>query len=238
MTVFPDGIRHLHIETVDSTNLFAREHLEHGMLITAAQQTAGRGRYGRDWTSPEGNLYLSLVWQIGDFDTAGKYAFLSAVALADALKTALGDDDLPLQLKWPNDVLLGGKKLCGILLEAETKDDKLYLIIGVGVNLAHAPDYACDLKSATGKSVTPQHMAQHFAAAFAAWDARFKAEGFDAIRADWLAQAHDIGTAIAVKLPQEDFSGTFAGIDKSGALLLEQENGALRTVTSGEVFFT
>jgi BirA family biotin operon repressor/biotin-[acetyl-CoA-carboxylase] ligase len=238
MTVFPGGIRHLHIETVDSTNLFARVHLEHGTVITAARQTAGRGRYGRDWTSPEGNLYLSLVWRVRDFDDAGKYAFLSAVALAAALKAAVGDNDLPLQLKWPNDVLLGGKKLCGILLEAETKADQLYLIIGVGVNLVHAPDYACDLKSATGKTVTPQETAQHFSAAFAAWDARFKTEGFDAVRESWLSQAHDIGTAIAVKLPQENFNGTFAGIDKSGALLLEQQNGTLRTVTSGEVFFT
>lgn len=238
MTAFPGTIRHRHLETVDSTNLFARDFLEHGILITAAQQTAGRGRYGRDWLSPEGNLYLSLVWQMPDFDTAGKYAFLTAVALADALRTATGDKALPLQLKWPNDVLLGGKKLCGILLEAETKADQLYLIIGTGVNLVHAPDYACDLKSATGKTVPPQEMAQHFVTSFTAWDARFKAEGFEAVRESWLAQAHGIGTAIAVKLPQQHLSGTFAGIDENGALLLEQENSALRPVTSGEVFFT
>ncbi|TNE27991.1 MAG: biotin--[acetyl-CoA-carboxylase] ligase, partial [Alphaproteobacteria bacterium] len=132
MTAFPDGVTHLHLETVDSTNIFAREHLEHGTVITAACQTAGRGRYGRDWTSPEGNLYLSLVWQVRDFDAAGKYAFLTALAMADALKNAVDENDLPLQLKWPNDVLLNGKKLCGILLEAETKEDQLYLIIGAG----------------------------------------------------------------------------------------------------------
>ncbi len=238
MTAFPDGVTHRHLETVDSTNLVARDSLEHGTVITAARQTAGRGRYGRDWTSPEGNLYLSLVWEVSDFDAAGKYAFLSAVALADALKAATGDDDLPLQLKWPNDVLLGGKKLCGILLEAETKDGQVYLIIGTGVNLTDAPDYACDVQSATGKTIAPMDMAQHFVSSFAAWDARLKTKGFDAVRDSWLAQAHGIGTAIDVKLPQEVFSGKFAGINAGGALLLEQENGAVRTVTSGEVFFT
>jgi len=238
MTSFPTGIRHRHIDTVDSTNLFARDNLEHGMVITAARQTAGRGRYGRDWTSPEGNLYLSLVWQVHDFEAAGKYAFLSAVAMADALKAATGDDRLVLQLKWPNDVLLDGKKLCGILLEAETKADQVYLIIGTGVNLVNAPDYACDIKTVTGKTIAPQEMAQHFVTSFAAWDERLKAEGFDAIRESWLAQAHGIGTVLEIKLPQESFTGTFAGINAGGALLLEQENGAVRTVTSGEVFFT
>jgi len=81
-------------------------------------------------------------------------------------------------------------------------------------------------------------MAQHFVSSFAAWDARLKTKGFDAVRDSWLAQAHGIGTAIDVKLPQEVFSGKFAGINAGGALLLEQENGAVRTVTSGEVFFT
>ena len=238
MTAFPDGVTHRHVETVDSTNLFARGCLEHGTVITAGRQTAGRGRYGRDWSSPEGNLYLSLVWKVRDFAAAGQYAFLTALAMADALKAATGDDSLPLQLKWPNDVLLGGKKLCGILLEAETKDDQVYLIIGTGVNLAGAPDYACDLKSATDKIVTPQEMAQHFVSSFAAWDARLQRQGFDTVRENWLAQAHSIGTKLEVKLPQEAFSGKFAGIDTGGALLLEQENGALRTVTSGEVFFT
>ncbi len=238
MTDFPDGITRIHVETTDSTNRLACENLQSGLLVTAGRQTAGRGRYGNSWESPSGNLYLSLVWHVPDLAAAGRYAFLGAVALSDALKKAAGEAaDLQPVLKWPNDVFLDGKKLAGILLESDQAEEGVYLIIGVGVNLVSAPDYACDLKTATGKTVTPEQAARCFAEEFLKLDAQMKTEGFETVRRRWLAEAHGIGTPLTARLPDGSYSGVFTGLDENGALLLEETGGFIRKVTSGEVFF-
>jgi len=237
MTSLLSGITYKHFETVDSTNSLAREHLEHGTLIVADEQTAGRGRYGNDWVSPKGNLYMSFVWRVSDLAVASQYAFVTAVVLSEALKD-LCHDDLVLSLKWPNDIYLDGKKLAGILLETEERDGVTYLIIGCGVNLSSSPDYACDLKNDAQLDVTAEEMAQMFAVTFRNWNTRLEQEGFEAIRDRWLLEAHGMGQKMKVRLSGEEFTGIFTGLDHDGGLLLEQEDGTVRTVTSGEVFFT
>ena len=240
----PEGFRLYRYESVGSTNdeakALARTGAVDGTLVWASEQRAGRGRRGRVWHSPPGNLYLSLLLRP---DTpparAAQLSFVAALGLGDAL-LALTGPDLRLGYKWPNDLLAGGKKLAGILLEAECGAGGIeFVVIGAGVNIAAAPagtEYPATSLAAEGfPGITPVLLLENFVRCFAAWRRRWRDEGFSPLRAAWLTRASGLGEPIRVRLDRATFDGIFVDLDTAGALLLEGADGRCR-IAAGEVF--
>ena len=243
MIGWPQGYsRQIHAE-LDSTNEEARRLAEAGeggpLWIMAERQTAGRGRRGRAWATAAGNLAATLLLRPGaPRALTGQLSFAAALAAADM--AAHFAPDAPIAVKWPNDVLAGGKKLAGLLLEGGDG----WLAIGIGVNLAgHPPDTEVTEFPATslaGLGIAPPSPEQALtvlAARFAHWYDLWMQGGFEHLRAAWLARAVALGRPIRARLANhETHEGVFEGIDESGALLLN-EGGRIRAISAGEVFF-
>ncbi|PVB62640.1 biotin--[acetyl-CoA-carboxylase] ligase [Labrenzia sp. 011] len=230
-----------------STNSLCFERARAGhpgkLWIRALEQSEGRGRRGRDWASPVGNLFASLllidpepVARIGELPLA------AAVALAEAVDKAAGTLQL-VSLKWPNDLLVEGAKLSGILLEAETlADGRRAVVIGFGVNCVSHPPLtlyqATDLRS-LGFQVSAERLFECLAACLAQQLACWrKPDGFESIRTAWLKRATHLGREITVRTAQEEITGIFADMDARGYLVLKQEDGGQRTVYAGDVFLS
>jgi BirA family biotin operon repressor/biotin-[acetyl-CoA-carboxylase] ligase len=211
-------------ETLESTNMTARS-CPPGTVVMAETQTAGRGRYGRTWQSPKGNLYMSLV--LPDMGKNTPYiAFLTAVAVADSLP------DFNVSLKWPNDVLLDGKKLAGILVEKV--GDKV--IVGIGVNIISNPteNVLYPTASLEGR-LRPMTVAKRILLQYNTLLELLDKKGFKAIRARWLSCAKGLGQAMSVHLADSEVQGIFKGISATGALLLKEKRST-RKITVGDVF--
>lgn len=239
------GFRLLSLETVASTNAAAFEAARAGdpgrLWVTAVRQSQGRGRRGRAWVSEPGNLYASLL--LIDPCPAPKLAELPlvcGVALADAVESAAGTHGL-ISLKWPNDLLIEGAKLSGILLESETlPDGRLALVAGFGVNCSHHPqleDYPTIDLAALGHRVAPELLFDRLTASMRLWLETWQAgAGFSAVRGAWLKRCVGIGGPVTVRLPERTIAGRFAGLDDDGRLLLEAASGLI-TISAGDVFF-
>lgn len=236
------GVRLLSLAEIDSTNEEARRLIEGGergpLWVIAARQTKGRGRLGRKWVSPTGNLYASFVF--GDFSEpslAPQLGFVTGVAAMRALRAASGEKDF--QLKWPNDMLLHGAKLGGILLEGVSWGAAPVAIIGVGVNVAGAPanlPYPAQALSALG-ATAPTAEALFAALSDAlceALDLWHGGEAFALIRQEWLRSASGLGERIRVALAGETVEGRFQTIDATGRLVLETPEGR-RIIEAGDV---
>jgi BirA family biotin operon repressor/biotin-[acetyl-CoA-carboxylase] ligase len=232
-------------ETLDSTNEEAHRQSLAGargpLWVVARVQTRGRGRSGRPWHSPQGNLYASLLLTISvPPSTATQLSFVAALAAYDAAAEHLDPSRLPgLKLKWPNDLLLDGAKLGGVLIEsAAAKDGQgLTVIAGIGINVAAPPGEIGRPACALGK---PQEACmavfESLARAFEVWLARWNnGAGFQAAREAWLARAFALGQTVSVNLNGPPIQGTFLGIDPSGALLLETAAGSVITINAGEI---
>ena len=212
-------------ETLESTNATAL-FCPVGTVVMAESQTAGRGRYGRTWQSPKGNLYMSLV--VPDFGK-DNYAlpFLTAVAVADSLP------GFEIALKWPNDVLLSGKKLAGILIEKA--DNKL--VVGIGVNVMTSPSEGVLYPTANLEGrLRPMTLAKRILLQYNTLLDLLQQKGFKEIRKRWLGYATNLHKPISIHLVDAEFQGIFKGIDAKGALLLKQKSGT-RTLNVGDVFF-
>jgi BirA family biotin operon repressor/biotin-[acetyl-CoA-carboxylase] ligase len=225
-----------HLPEVGSTNdwLLARtDTLPDGHWVIADRQTAGRGRRGRVWNDGTGNFMGSVL--VKAEGPVQQLSFVAALALHDAL-AALSGQPSRLALKWPNDLLLDGRKCAGILLERQGAA----LVIGIGVNLAHHPDIAerpATSLAAAGLPVpTPAALLDELAAAFSQWRGIWAARGFAAVREAWLARAAGIGGRIVARLGNEAPEGVFSGIADDGALLMRLDDGAVRVIHAGEVF--
>lgn len=248
MTDWPQGYGHLALGAVGSTlDEAARRFgdLAGPTWITATTQSAARGRRGRAWVSAPGNFAATLVLPLDDVQTAPLRSFVAALALHEAL-TVLAGPSATLTLKWPNDVLLNGGKLAGILLESLTAGGKIAgLAVGIGVNLAAAPSVGevesgalrpVSLLGETGLAVNAGDFLAALAPAFARWEHQLATYGFAPIRTAWLAHAARLGTPITARLPQEEITGTFREVDEGGRLVLETPKG-LRRIAAGDIFF-
>jgi BirA family biotin operon repressor/biotin-[acetyl-CoA-carboxylase] ligase len=245
VTEWPSGYRHIHFESIGSTNDEARRLASFGdagpVWITADEQTAGRGRRGRTWVSPRGNLMSTLL--LAPQRPAAECAQLSfASAIASADTVAHFTPQAEVKLKWPNDVVADGRKISGILLEsASAGGEPHFLAIGIGINLAHFPpdtEFPATSLAALGVPAPSavEALAQ-LAAHFAKWYETWRGQGFAPIRDAWLARAANLGSRIRARLTNGETSGVFEGIDETGALLLRESPERLRTIAAGEVFF-
>jgi len=214
--------------------------------VLARAQTAARGRRGRVWAMPEGNFAASLLIRPGGPPAdAALRSFVAALGLFDALADITGRPER-FALKWPNDVLLDGRKLAGILLETHAPPSApLALVIGFGVNLAAAPSVAAleagalepvDLAAATGVAIAPEAFLDRLAPAVARWEAALAAEGFAPVREAWLARAARLGAPIVARMPGRTVEGRFETIDAAGALVLATAAGRV-TLPAAEVHF-
>ena len=228
--------------------------------MRAERQSGGRGRQGRDWASPPGNLYVSTLARLRPSDpSAATLALVAAVALDEAMRVWLpgsfsGESRNPesqavssatlgsrfrgstLQIKWPNDLLIDGAKLSGILLERAGDA----VVVGIGVNVAHHPDLpdrpATSL-AAHGAAVDAATFLDTLAECFARWLGRWRGEGLAPVRARWSERAHPAGTALNVRLPDgEAIDGLFERLDAEGALILRLADGTTRVIHAADVF--
>jgi BirA family transcriptional regulator, biotin operon repressor / biotin---[acetyl-CoA-carboxylase] ligase len=241
----PGAYRLVLYDTVGSTNdeakRLARAGADKGTLVWALEQTAGRGRRGRAWASPPGNLYTSLILRpCCPVDRAAQLGFVAALAVGDAL-AAIFPRFEGLTYKWPNDVLVGGRKLAGILLESELGEGEVprFVVVGVGINLACSPENAefpatSIVEQGLGP-LSPAIALEEFARRFQAWAGRWREEGFAPIRTAWRARAMSLDEPIEVRLETATLHGRFLDIDQHGALLLESA-GKLRHISAGEIF--
>ena len=237
------------LSDVDSTNLEAARiapGLDRPTWILAGFQTGGRGRRGRPWVSPRGNFHGTFVMRpTGGPDKAALRSFIAALSLRDALANLTGSA-AGLALKWPNDVLLNGGKVSGILLESLGQGGRVdHLAIGIGVNLIAAPEAdqvepgavpPVSVLAQTGIRVEPQRLLTALATAFAGYEATFAAQGFAPIRTAWLAHAAHLGSPIRARTGTRDQHGIFETIDSSGALILATPEGRV-SVAAADVYF-
>ncbi|MEO1107757.1 MAG: biotin--[acetyl-CoA-carboxylase] ligase [Pseudomonadota bacterium] len=249
MSNWPDGYGLHVVKEVDSTlNEAARlaPQAQGPVWIMAHHQTAARGRRGRAWTHPKGNLAATLLMRpSGDPEQAALRSFVAALALFDACVAVTGRA-AGLALKWPNDVLLNGGKLAGILLESTGQGrDVSHLAIGIGVNLMDAPGAdmvesgavrPVSLLSETGAQVSPEDFLTELAAAFARFEAQFVTYGFEPIRSAWLARAARLGEVITARTATSETVGTFETVDAGGNLVLNTAKGRI-SIPAADVFF-
>jgi BirA family biotin operon repressor/biotin-[acetyl-CoA-carboxylase] ligase len=245
-TTWPGGYALREWDEIDSTNEEARRLAAGGergpIWLRADRQTAGRGRRGRAWESPAGNLAATLLISPDrPASECAQLSFVTAIAATDV--ASVFAPSLDVKVKWPNDVLAGGKKLAGILLESTSgaSTTPTYLAIGVGMNLAHFPpqtEFPATSLAALGVTVPqPGEALTQLAAQFAKWYDIWMTTGFSSIQEAWLARAAGLGTRIRARLTNEETSGVFEGIDHTGALILRESQDRTRIIAAGEVFF-
>ncbi|MBN9525529.1 MAG: biotin--[acetyl-CoA-carboxylase] ligase [Alphaproteobacteria bacterium] len=233
-------------QALGSTNDLARSRAEagepEGLVVQADEQTAGRGRRGRIWQSPVGNLYTSALLRPPVRPAeAAQLSFVAALAVSDAVAAALPPGAPVITCKWPNDVLVGGEKIAGILLESRSKPDGLvdWVIIGTGINVALLPANAGQPATALtihGATGDIGGVLTLFAEALGRWYQAWRSGGFAPIRTAWTARADGIGRRIRVRLPDREMHGVFAALDESGTLMLRTDDGATVPVAAGDVF--
>lgn len=241
-----DPVAILALDEIDSTNAEARRRAEAGeagpLWVVAERQTAGRGRRGRDWETAQGNLAASLLMLTERPPAeAAQVSFIAALATSDLARACLPAQRI--RLKWPNDLLIDGRKAAGVLVESGRRaSGGLWLVVGVGVNLVDAPvipDRPTISFAEAGASPTPgAHEALDIlAASFAGWLGLWNAQGFAAIAEAWTARAYGLGEPCIARLSAETVEGIAEGLDVDGALRLRRADGAVRRITAGDVFF-
>lgn len=249
MTDWPEGYGKRILDAVDSTlDEAARiaSDLSGPEWILAKRQTKGRGRRGRDWKEPKGNFAATLVMRpTEEPGVVALRSFIAALAVYDACEALTGRTD-GLALKWPNDVLLNGGKLSGILLESAGGGQGVaHLAIGIGVNLLETPMkewldpgavWPVSLLSETGVQVTPEDFLTALAAAYARYEQQFTTYGFEPIRTAWLARAAKLGEVITARTANSETTGTFETVDAEGNLVLNSAKGRV-TIPAADIFF-
>lgn len=236
----------LSFDSLDSTNDEAKRLAKaggaHGAVIWAKTQTGGKGRMGREWVSQEGNLFVSILLKpekpVSDLS---QLSFVASVAVVEALADMFGDDH-KLACKWPNDVLLDGKKLSGILLESFPceVDGKQWVVVGVGVNVDSHPtgtafpatcltESGVELVSA---KIVLSRFIHHFIECYNEWSNK----GFTPIRKRWVANAWGMKQEITARLPDKEICGIAHELDPSGCLVIKDKKGAKHIIHAADIF--
>jgi BirA family transcriptional regulator, biotin operon repressor / biotin---[acetyl-CoA-carboxylase] ligase len=247
----------LELDEVDSTNTEAKRCAEHGAshltLVWAHRQTRGRGRYGRQWQSPEGNVFWSMIVRPQpNWPPGSTLSYVAALSVIEALRILIGSG-ADLRLKWPNDVLLSGKKVSGILLEASNSQGKTHLqthvldwiVVGIGVNVVDHPKEGLSYPATSlhiegfhglNRDLVIKKLTECFVEKLREWTIG----GFSAIRDMYLSHVVGVGEPMRVRFSDDssyDLIGTFKGLDYEGYLLVQTANGDTRRVSAGDIFF-
>ena len=237
------------LDQIDSTNAEARRRAEAGepgpLWIVARRQTAGRGRRGRAWESDTGNLFATLLTMTRKQPAeAAQVTFVAALAIADLLDRYAPPSVVT--IKWPNDVMLAGEKASGVLVESGAHaSGGLWLAVGLGVNLAHAPAgterpataLAHHLRGDISAPPTVEVAARELADSFTAWQDRWETLGFEPVLDAWRARTPGLNGPAVARLGHETIEGRAEGVEADGALRLRLADGSLRLVSAGDVFF-
>lgn len=237
------------LDRTDSTNAEARRRAEAGetgpLWIVARHQTEGRGRRGRSWESQDGNLFSTLLQLTRKSPAeAAQVTFVAALAIADLLDTWAPPSLVT--IKWPNDVMLAGRKTSGVLVESGAHETGgLWLAVGIGVNLVDAPEgterpataLAHHLRGEVTAPPTVEAAAARLAEAFEVWMARWETLGFEPILDAWRARTSGLEGPAVARLGHETIEGTAEGVAPDGALKLRLADGSLRLISAGDVFF-
>ena len=242
--------RHLALETCVSTNDTCMEFAKTGepgnLWVSAESQTASKGSRGRKWVSQKGNLLTSvLLTNPCDMQALSGLTFVAAVSVHEAV-AGFFDDGARVQLKWPNDLILNGRKCAGILLESSSQNLQINAVIGIGINCASSPQntiYPATSMLEEGEKSSAQtvftELTETFAKNLELWD---RGNNFAAIRNKWLQHAIGIGKTITIKLPDKSGdeitkTGIFATVDEEGYMMLELDNGVMTRISTADVFF-
>lgn len=220
--------------TSDEARRLAREGAPFGTVVQARAQTAGRGRQGRTWSSPEGNLHMSVVLGCAEA-VAPQLGFVAALAVADAVDATCGQARV--RLKWPNDVMLEGAKLGGLLLEVEQTARGPAVVLGIGVNLQHFPDdarYVATSLQAQGVEVAAEAIMDRVLRSLDVRLDEWKASGFGRVREAWASRGHRRGDSLRIGSAGARVDATFVGLDLDGSLLALVD-GKVERFTSAEI---
>ncbi len=226
-------------DTLESTQELVKQRAvdgeAEGLVAQALEQSGGKGRHGREWVSPKGNLYLSIL--LGpecSASEAAQLSFAAALAVSQTIDEYITDKSMKV-LKWPNDVFLDGKKCAGILLETELNEsgDVEWLVLGVGINIVSAPDIGVAVQDYTEQEINLEEFRDHFLAHLSS----YKEKEFSEVRGLWLKHAHKPGTKLQIKLGNREEAGYFHDIDEAGNLLLRGEDDEIHTISAGDVYF-
>lgn len=238
------AFRHIALGDVGSTNDEARDRLhelEAGpFVVTGKRQIAGRGRRGRKWVSPEGNLYASFVI-VPDrpLIRLPELSFVAALSVCETARSLTSGGE-KIRCKWPNDVLADDAKICGILLETAALADGPYaVIVGIGVNVASCPGdtpYPAMALSDLGFSGGVDEVRLGLSEQMAEWVETWLSEGFGPVREAWLDRVSGLGQALVARLPDREIEGRFAGMAEDGALMLETGAGDVLRIAAADVF--
>lgn len=247
----PQGWRLIKLDTIDSTNLAMRRMVEtgadtgEGTVMWAREQTAGRGRGGRTWAGAPGNLFVSILLRAPEhLGRAPELGFIAALAVVGAIQAVAPDhaSDDALKCKWPNDVLLKGGKVAGLLLETvPSPGGEMLVVLGVGINVnpVEVPDAIYDVTSLAehGAAAPLSRLLEALIHDLHARLAHWRRDGFASVREEWLRRSVGRGDKVTVNTPAGEVRGTFADIDNDGALVLESAGGKRQRVLAGDVSF-
>ncbi|WP_319637435.1 biotin--[acetyl-CoA-carboxylase] ligase [Pacificispira spongiicola] len=221
--------------TMDVARALANDGAPDRTAVRAVRQTGGRGRYGRHWVAEPGNLYVTALFREDrPLADCAQLSFAAALALLDCVETPQS------RLKWPNDVLIGGKKVAGILLEGGGEPSAPWILIGIGVNCVHHPEDGTTYKAtdlaAQGIDLPADRLYPMLLSRLDHWRGVWKTEGPSALHRAWTDAAANIGETIRVRLSDREISGRFDGLDDSGALILAEPDGTMHKISAGDVF--
>ena len=243
MINWPAGIDRVAFDTIDSTNKDAARRAAFAtspIWILAGEQTAGVGRRGRAWSSTPGNFAATYMMPIsGDLSSIALYSFVAALALRDAF-VHVTDDPKRFTMKWPNDVLMDGGKVAGILLET-CGTGPTHLCIGIGVNLAVPPESVKIEATSTppkhlNGQISPSDFLTLLAHFFVKRSTQFETNGFEVIRTAWLQDAAKLGEEITARMPNRELTGTFVTVDEGGGVVL-QAGADQHVIHAADIFF-
>ncbi len=242
----PHGAWALVFDEIDSTNEEALRRIragegEDGLWIFAKTQTRGRGRRGREWVSEKGNFFASVLVKLQiPLARAPELSFVAALAVGQSIREMI-ENKGRVGFKWPNDILIDGKKAAGILIESESgqKNQDNWAVVGIGINLSSAPGAvrypATFLKDYISNKINENNVLELLSKAWMRSIALLDEEGFGVVRKLWLEQAEGLAREICVKVGEDEYKGTFEGLGEGGELVLRLADGKVMEIIAGDV---